>query len=654
MDPLHSNPNTTLQLKHFCATLLLYIVTFLTQIQTFVSAVLILGIGGSIVLLRRVLGLESGEHELTTPEYFYHDNELNHELINHLPHYFLSGVSKNLPAFLHAHTTFPWIWRATLGQHKIRGQTIVTSFDGCAVDLEIFWSKSKRCSGDSPAIIIVPDLASASSGEHYVRVLLDTLARRDLGNVCVVNTYRMTILPDDTTYLRACIGAFGALLEEKRKEWLREKAATESSSASGGVSQFMFDHTSSKDEDREDAENDGDSPKKAQAKKSKAKSPTNNSDNKNSEDEQKKHPIAAICYATGGVLMTKYLARFKGDEIITSAVNVSSCYDVNSQLRNIEKSWWFFHPFYLWSNKQKSLSDHRRRLASGDISIPPSTIFYTAITSSLDRLTESHLLGRLTEESPKDYLDAKAYMRRISPLRDLEEVSIPLLNLHALDDPLLTPSTIPLNLPNLNPYIMFGLTPTGGHCGWLTSWNRSFAADASISFLLRFERFKDDSVMRSHFENVKASMVNHRRSSSRKKHRNPNVGKRILSVGQRKKDVLHSQKSRKKTTFELILQNSRRPPRPLSSPSRSSRFKNGESKKIHEEDTLLHKLNSQGAHLHNYTDSDTDSEEVSDAEEEFNTNNGTPVAPVYVGFFQQSEKVTLLSILLALYFYKFR
>ena len=202
----------------------------------------------------------------------------------------------------------------------------------------------------------------------------------------------------------------------------------------------MFDHTSSKDEDREDAENDGDSPKKAQAKKSKAKSPANNSDNKNSEDEQKKHPIAAICYATGGVLMTKYLARFKGDEIITSAVNVSSCYDVNSQLRNIEKSWWFFHPFYLWSNKQKSLSvsaryfevitpgfsnniktkqqqDHRRRLASGDISIPPSTIFYTAITSSLDRLTESHLLGRLTEESPKDYLDAKAYMRRISPLR---------------------------------------------------------------------------------------------------------------------------------------------------------------------------------------------------------------------------------------------
>ena len=82
----------------------------------------------------------------------------------------------------------------------------MTSFDGCAVDLEIFWSKSKRCSGDSPAIIIVPDLASASSGEHYVRVLLDTLARRDLGNVCVVNTYRMTILPDDTTYLRACIG----------------------------------------------------------------------------------------------------------------------------------------------------------------------------------------------------------------------------------------------------------------------------------------------------------------------------------------------------------------------------------------------------------------------------------------------------------------
>ncbi|GMH71128.1 hypothetical protein TL16_g05571 [Triparma laevis f. inornata] len=636
-------------MKHFCATLLLYIITTLTQIQTFLCAALILGIGGSIVLLRRVLGLESGEHELTTPEYFYHDNELNHELINHLPHYFLSGVSKNLPAYLHAHTTFPWIWRATLGQHKIRGQTIVTSFDGCAVDLEIFWSKSKRCKGDSPAIIIVPDLASASSGEHYVRVLLDTLARRDLGNVCVVNTYRMTILPDDTTYLRACIGAFGALLEEKRKEWLREEEALESTTK---ASQFMFDHTSGKD--GKDGKDDDD---KKESTDSHSKPPSKNEEEDSTSSELKPHPIAAISYATGGILMTKYLSRFRGTEIITSAVNISSSYDLNSLNSQITKSWWFFHPFYLWSNKQKSLSDHRCRIANGDISIPPSTIAYTAMTTSLDRLTESHLLNRLTPDSPSYYLNAKSYNEKISLNKDLQDVGVPLLNIHALDDPLLSFSTVPLLSVDLNPYLMFCVTPTGGHCGWLTSWNRSFAADCSISFLMRFERFKDDKVMGKHYENVKRSMED-RVFKGKKKKKGENVGKRILSVGQRKKDVLSGggRKSRKRTTFEQIVMNSRRPMKMVGSPSRRNRVKNGEEGKVREEDEVLRRLNDGGGHLLDDTESESEEEDEEEGGGEAGGMgaSGTPVAPVYVGFFQQSEKVTLLVILLGAYFYKFR
>ena len=82
------------------------------------------------------------------------------------------------------------------------------------------------------------------------------------------------------------------------------------------------------------------------------------------------------------------------------------------------------------------------------------------------------MLGRITEESPGNYCDVNAYVSRISPLEDLEEIGVPLLNLHARDDPLIDAASIPLNTVNFNPFVMFGLTDYGGHCGWLTSVNR--------------------------------------------------------------------------------------------------------------------------------------------------------------------------------------
>ena len=203
----------------------------------------------------------------------------------------------------------------------------MTTHNGISVDLEIFWSPSTIHT--SPAIMIIPDLASASSGEHYVRVLLDTLVRRDLGNVCIVNTYRMTILPEDTVYLRACVGAFQSLLQ------VRETKELKKGKSDSAASMFMFDHT--------EAENE-----KEGTGKEKESAPVDTVE----EWESQQRPIAAIAFSSGGVLMTKYLARYKGDEHISSAVTVSSFYDARSYIRKVEAST-FFHPFMLWSNKKK-------------------------------------------------------------------------------------------------------------------------------------------------------------------------------------------------------------------------------------------------------------------------------------------------------------
>lgn len=59
------------------------------------------------------------------------------------------------------------------------------------------------------------------------------------------------------------------------------------------------------------------------------------------------------------------------------------------------------------------------------------------------------------------------YWERNEPLRDADEVAVPVLCIRSRDDPLLPPaSTLPLPLFQSNPYFLLVLTDRGGHCGF--------------------------------------------------------------------------------------------------------------------------------------------------------------------------------------------
>ncbi|XP_059207496.1 protein ABHD15 [Centropristis striata] len=59
------------------------------------------------------------------------------------------------------------------------------------------------------------------------------------------------------------------------------------------------------------------------------------------------------------------------------------------------------------------------------------------------------------------------YWERNEPLRDADEVAVPVLCIRSRDDPLLPPaSTLPLPLFQSNPYFFLVLTDQGGHCGF--------------------------------------------------------------------------------------------------------------------------------------------------------------------------------------------
>lgn len=67
-----------------------------------------------------------------------------------------------------------------------------------------------------------------------------------------------------------------------------------------------------------------------------------------------------------------------------------------------------------------------------------------------------------------------AYWERNEPLRDVDEVAIPVLSVCARDDPIRgdTQSTIPLELFETNPHFFLLLTERGGHCGFSTQCDR--------------------------------------------------------------------------------------------------------------------------------------------------------------------------------------
>ena len=188
--------------------------------------------------------------------------------------------------------------------------------------------------------------------------------------------------------------------------------------------------------------------------------------------------------------------------------------------------------------------------------------------------------------------------------------------------------------------------------------------------MLSFERVKSDSVMMKHLSNVRESQNakakgRGRRVSQRMRGggRGKGVGKRILEVvpGRRRKDVLSGGKRRHRTVFEQIVEKDRKvrredktvvdpgAPKFSQSPSRVRRVEGGHEKTVLQEESILKKLEEESAHL--WSDSGSDDErdgeegEEDQFEEEDEEEAGTgPLAPLSVGFFAQSENVTLLII----------
>uniref|UniRef100_A0A8C5MIZ8 Protein ABHD15 n=1 Tax=Leptobrachium leishanense TaxID=445787 RepID=A0A8C5MIZ8_9ANUR len=99
------------------------------------------------------------------------------------------------------------------------------------------------------------------------------------------------------------------------------------------------------------------------------------------------------------------------------------------------------------------------------------------------------------------HLTWDAYWERNDPLRDVDEVAIPVLCICSKDDPVRgdPANTLPFELFETNPHFFLLLTCHGGHCGFIkedmssTTWSHSALLDffkSTVDFFLMEERMK--------------------------------------------------------------------------------------------------------------------------------------------------------------------
>ena len=77
------------------------------------------------------------------------------------------------------------------------------------------------------------------------------------------------------------------------------------------------------------------------------------------------------------------------------------------------------------------------------------------------------------------------YFENSSPIRDADDIAVPLLAIHYEDDPLVPGPTLPLDLFSLYPHVFLLSCPTGGHCGAVQKLlsATSLAEDAAAGFV---------------------------------------------------------------------------------------------------------------------------------------------------------------------------
>lgn len=173
-------------------------------------------------------------------------------------------------------------------------------------------------------------------------------------------------------------------------------------------------------------------------------------------------PTTAVGYSLGGNMLGCYLAEEGTQAPLQAAVIVSAPLMLGPCSQQLEQGFSRVYNRYLVGQLKQSTE---RKLIRYPQSLPLPGLALKHIHSlrEFDDAITAPLHG---------FKDSSDYYQRCSALPLLPQITIPLLIIHAKDDPFMAPEVIPAR-EELPDNIEYQLTEHGGHVGFVTgTWNR--------------------------------------------------------------------------------------------------------------------------------------------------------------------------------------
>ncbi len=188
-------------------------------------------------------------------------------------------------------------------------------------------------------------------------------------------------------------------------------------------------------------------------------------------------PIYLIGYSLGGNVILKYLGE-KGENIpkeVAKAAVISVPYDLAQSAHNLDKG--FNREVYT-----RIILNHLKAQTFEKAKRFPDAIDFEKVKNARTfQVYDREITARLN-----GFRDERDYWTHSSSVNYLDRIRIPVLLIHAANDPFLPEKDLPLDKINQSPYLKLVLTSDGGHLGFI-SGNVPFHSDKWLdSTLLGF------------------------------------------------------------------------------------------------------------------------------------------------------------------------
>ena len=189
--------------------------------------------------------------------------------------------------------------------------------------------------------------------------------------------------------------------------------------------------------------------------------------------------IYAVAFSMESGNLISYLGHEREDSLIAGAVCISSTFGCESQLHEHAMK----QPYNsIITEKIKTMFQSNAPAASAE-----QSVFDNEAVQKCQTMVS---LQNEIHARCNDYETLKEYLNYNNPLIHLRRIKVPVLFIHAKDDPIVPEVAVPYEFFGISDWCVLLTTEQGGHCGFFKDFSPSSWADEQAVDFLKFIRKK--------------------------------------------------------------------------------------------------------------------------------------------------------------------